>query len=335
MTAFAAADDVVSDHLAFRSVARRLFGNIKQRFVGEDTRRASLTSSGFGACRISRIEASPHGVLGDHVCDRSHRVDAIKLLLQVAGTTRFRQGDRVEALSPGTWVIYDPTRPYFILNTTGIEQIILQLPRQLFPRPALALLARPRLFRSDAEGLPQIIAALASSSVKEAAALDAVARARVGETLAHLAISLVGASEPKGQVENASLELLCGRVKAHITAHCRDTTLTVDSIAALMGCSRRYIYRAFEADATSPERFLWDTRLDRCRDRLATPESARLSISEIAFAYGFNSSAHFSRAFKERFGRSPREFRRAAFHEGRPASFQDFAREGPAAPPAR
>jgi AraC-like DNA-binding protein len=315
MTAFAAADDVASDHIAFRKVARRLFGNISQRFVGEAAKRAALTSSGFGACRVSRIEASPHAVLGDHVCDRSHRVDAIKLLLQVAGTARFRQSDRLEALlSPGTWVIYDPTRPYFILNTTGIEQIILQLPRQLFPSQALALLARPHLFRSDAEGLPQIIAALARSSVKEAAALDAVARARVGETLAHLAISLVGASEAKGngQVENASLELLCRRVKAHITAHCRDTSLTVDSIAALMGCSRRYIYRAFEADDTSPERFLWDTRLDRCRDRLATPENAHLSISEIAFTYGFNSSAHFSRAFKERFGRSPREFRRGA-----------------------
>jgi AraC-like DNA-binding protein len=312
MTALAAADDVACDPHDFRSVARRLFGNIRQRFIGEGARQASLTSSGFGTCRISRIEASAHGVLGDHVVDRSHRVDAIKLLLQVAGTTRFRQGDSVEALSPGSWVIYDPTRPYFILNATGIEQIILQLPRQLFPRATLARLARPHLFRSDAEGLPQIIAALARSSVKEAAALDAAARARVGETLAHLATSLVAASEARGQVENASLELLCRRVKAHIAAHCQDAGLTVDAVAALMGCSRRYIYRAFESADTSPERFLWDTRLDRCRDRLAAAESAHQSISEIAFAHGFNSSAHFSRAFKERFGSAPREFRRAA-----------------------
>lgn len=42
---------------------------------------------------------------------------------------------------------------------------------------------------------------------------------------------------------------------------------------------------------------------------LSSPQHARLSISEICFRWGFNGSAHFSRAFREQYGLSPREFR--------------------------
>jgi AraC-like DNA-binding protein len=37
---------------------------------------------------------------------------------------------------------------------------------------------------------------------------------------------------------------------------------------------------------------------------------ATLSISEICFRWGFNGSAHFSRAFKDRYGVSPRDYRK-------------------------
>ena len=36
----------------------------------------------------------------------------------------------------------------------------------------------------------------------------------------------------------------------------------------------------------------------------------RISVSEIAFAWGFNSSAHFCRVFKAQYGVAPREFQR-------------------------
>ena len=45
------------------------------------------------------------------------------------------------------------------------------------------------------------------------------------------------------------------------------------------------------------------------RDSLCDPALAARSISEIAVAWGFNDAAHFSRAFRARFGRSPRELR--------------------------
>ena len=40
----------------------------------------------------------------------------------------------------------------------------------------------------------------------------------------------------------------------------------------------------------------------------ASPLCARLSISEICFRWGFNELAHFSRAFRNQYGLSPREY---------------------------
>ncbi len=51
---------------------------------------------------------------------------------------------------------------------------------------------------------------------------------------------------------------------------------------------------------------------------LASPVCAKLSISEICFRWGFNESAHFSRAFRNEYGRSPREYRREHPREAAP-----------------
>ncbi|MER9917793.1 MULTISPECIES: helix-turn-helix domain-containing protein [unclassified Mesorhizobium] len=53
--------------------------------------------------------------------------------------------------------------------------------------------------------------------------------------------------------------------------------------------------------AARPERFVWDRRLERSKEELLSPARVSPTISEIAFACGFNSSAHFSRAFESRY----------------------------------
>jgi transcriptional regulator GlxA family with amidase domain len=66
---------------------------------------------------------------------------------------------------------------------------------------------------------------------------------------------------------------------------------------------------AFAESDRSIADHIWTTRLDGCRGELARRTDR--TISEIAFAWGFSSSAHFSRAFRKRFGITPSAFRRA------------------------
>ena len=98
-------------------------------------------------------------------------------------------------------------------------------------------------------------------------------------------------------------------IKACVRARLRDPTLTVTSIAAELKVSSSTVHRTWSAEACSLADWIWGQRLDAaCRD-LCDPGLAGRSVSEIAFSSGFSDAAHFSRAFRVRFGRSPREVR--------------------------
>ena len=69
------------------------------------------------------------------------------------------------------------------------------------------------------------------------------------------------------------------------------------------------MHRLFESETQSIARWIWSVRLERCHRDLADPALAGRSVTDIAFAWGFNDLAHFSRSFRARYGESPRTFR--------------------------
>src|SRR5260370_39969348 len=73
-------------------------------------------------------------------------------------------------------------------------------------------------------------------------------------------------------------------------------------------------------------------RLERAREDLTDPVHSHLSISDICFRWGFNDAAHFSRAFHDTYGVSPRNFRRAATAEMADRMLQYANRGWPEAP---
>ncbi|HUS32841.1 MAG TPA: helix-turn-helix domain-containing protein [Kofleriaceae bacterium] len=97
------------------------------------------------------------------------------------------------------------------------------------------------------------------------------------------------------------------RAIRYIEAHLADSQLAPPSIAEGLGVSIRYLHLLFE-ESESVGATILARRLDRCRAALADAAERR-SISEIAFAWGFNDAAHFSRTFRSRFGMSPRDAR--------------------------
>ncbi|MBK6678374.1 MAG: helix-turn-helix domain-containing protein [Rhodocyclaceae bacterium] len=68
-----------------------------------------------------------------------------------------------------------------------------------------------------------------------------------------------------------------------------------------------YLEENFSDHELTPTRI--DRRLKAGREDLLDSAMSTLTICEIAYRRGFNDSAHFSRAFKERFGLSPGSLR--------------------------
>ncbi len=307
----AAARSVIpEDEGSFRVSSQSLFGHISQRFLDHSGSACRLATTRLGRCQMTDIRARAHGVLGERVVRNSYDIDAVKVIMQVEGLTRFKQNGERRLLGPGGLLMYDPTRSYALLNTTSVHQVVFQVPREMFADCGLARLIHPHLFEREVEGLPYIVASVLAATAREIDALAESARTRIGDTLTRLIATLVsgdGGLDHSGDA--APLEILRGRVTEFIDENLGNPELSIDMVTAALKCSKRYIHRAFEGTGTTPERYMWEARLEQCRQDLLSSQKRLWTISEIAFACGFNSSAHFSRAFRSRFGMTPREFR--------------------------
>jgi AraC-like DNA-binding protein len=83
--------------------------------------------------------------------------------------------------------------------------------------------------------------------------------------------------------------------------------LTVEELADVCKLNRSYFSKLFkESMGCPPQEFLIRMRLSKATGLM---ESSSASIGEIAAKCGYPNQLHFSRAFKKRYGVSPREWR--------------------------
>lgn len=98
------------------------------------------------------------------------------------------------------------------------------------------------------------------------------------------------------------------RVIDYIAANL-DGKITVADLAAVSGYSSFHFTRAFRyTTGLAPYAYIIEQRLERAKSLLA---GSQMSISEIAKASGYATTAHFSTAFAGRHGAAPSDFRRA------------------------
>ena len=98
------------------------------------------------------------------------------------------------------------------------------------------------------------------------------------------------------------------QARAVISARLQDPGLCPDAIAAEIGVSRARLYRAFRKCGGVMDA-VRELRLRRCFTDIVAPSQLGTQIATIAYRYGFQDPAHFTRAFKQRFGATPGEFR--------------------------
>jgi AraC-like DNA-binding protein len=102
------------------------------------------------------------------------------------------------------------------------------------------------------------------------------------------------------------------QIKACVRAHLREPGFGVADVAARLRMSPSTLHRVWAGEACALGEWIWAQRLDAARRDLCDPGMGARSVSEIAFGWGFNDAAHFSRAFRSRFACSPRQMRAGA-----------------------
>lgn len=94
-----------------------------------------------------------------------------------------------------------------------------------------------------------------------------------------------------------------------IDANIGDAMLSPRIAAQHLGISVRYVHKQFAAKGTTFGTYVTDKRLELVRQDLICEACRHHPIFAVAYRWGFNDLSTFIRAFKKKFGCSPREYR--------------------------
>ena len=101
------------------------------------------------------------------------------------------------------------------------------------------------------------------------------------------------------------------------TSHCqtlnwRSRAILKKILPARNGISTRHLSRVFADVGTSVPQFVLARRLEAARGLLETTAAGAMTVAAVAHRCGFASAAHFSNAFRARFGERASDVRRRA-----------------------
>jgi len=210
----------------------------------------------------------------------------------------------------GDVIIGDPSLPGKTEALGNYDHEIWSFPRS-FLDPHLPATRHPQLLQlSGHEGLSGILVSYLEALSGQVNSLAESEAAMVADNFCRLIAVAFGTrtAEHSQTISETRLE----EAKRYIRAHLPDPRLTPAMAAAAMKISVRHLHGLFEPTGTSFGEYVLRRRLEECRITLISAAGASRSVTDIAFAWGFNSLATFYRAFGRTFGTTPTELRRAA-----------------------
>ena len=286
----------------------QLFNGLQTDLYGDTRFEGHLCVASAGEVVLTRLDADRHRVVrGSHRLRDSEEA-YLKIVAPWSGTAQVHQNGQQASASNGSWVIYDTSQPYEVANPQHTEHLILMLPRRSIVQRGLnpeGLMGRSI---GGSSGIARIALETMRSTYQELDTMSAPLAQRAGELLVdmvHLSLQeLVGKGTARTQ-----RQALHDRICAYVATHLRDPGLSVEAIATALNCSKRHIHNGFTGQDMSLGAFIQHSRLQLVMRELRQPELAQHTITDIAMACGFSSSAHFSRAFKAYTGMSPSEYR--------------------------
>ena len=110
-----------------------------------------------------------------------------------------------------------------------------------------------------------------------------------------------------------SREAQLRRIKRFIDQNLRLRHLDPEMIAHAFGISTRYLHKLFSSTPYTLGEWVRQQRLEAVHRQLRDPHCHQ-SIGELAFRWGFNDQAQFTRAFRQQFGCTAREVRASRPH---------------------
>lgn len=262
--------------------------------------------------RIERIDLMEmDGEPMELSADATARRTMITALAVLSGSIVLKQDGRECALSADELILYSSDEPIELAVPSPAHVAAVSVPASeflnLFPR------GREALFRAipSARGAPALFVDQVNALMRRAGPLTGGSASAIASSMVFLlgSVACFAAADSPGSAHRTRERIQ--RVLKFARSRLRDPELDVETIARAVHLSPRQVHRLFSAEPMSLMHWVITQRLHNCYRELEHDGSRSRSISEIAYDWGFSDQAHFSRAFRKEFGRSPSEVRRA------------------------
>ncbi|GAA4410347.1 helix-turn-helix domain-containing protein [Actinokineospora soli] len=283
--------------------------------------KVELTLSAAGPVQVLTVGAMATTVTRSPRLARDDSEPHLFLTLQRSGESGMAQHGRHTRLRTGEFAVYTTTNPYTLMFDHGLDAHFFRFPLAELALPAHALreVSARRLGAGDAvaELTAGYLRRLAESpELRARAVADTLAQPTIDLVRATLLHSMADATQSKESMQS-TLEL---RLFEYLRTHLGDHDLTPAKVAAAHHISVRHLYAVLARSGVVLGDWLRIQRLEKCRHELAQPQARHRTIASIARQWGFANSAHFSRAFREAYGMTPRDWREAKRPERPPWS---------------
>jgi AraC-like DNA-binding protein len=278
---------------------------------GQNRFDAELRIGQLGPVKLARLTVDNCSVERKHSHIARNAPRLYNFLLQAEGASTFYHCGKEAQLEAGDFVLCDTGLPHYFLTVDHSVTVMVRVPGEILR----SYLPTPEQFCGRhlgcANGLTSTVAAMVrelSSSI--GSGLDRQCEERVARYL----LEMISMSYTMGAmpVEDASA-ITWQRRKAviqYIEDNLRDPDLSPASISAGLRVSPRYLRTIFTPGGEKMSGYILRRRLEECARQMCNPGWYAHTLTEIAFSWGFNSAAHFTRTFHEKYGMAPREYRR-------------------------
>lgn len=278
------------------------------RYVVNDMGGVTAVRMSMPAARVTRLPWNSDEV----------GADDIQLAVLISGEATVTMGEDIARLGAGDWIVLDQRCVSTWHVSTETTFLGLQIPRRRFGRIKLPSMLASRGAQAvpaeagEMSGINGVLSNFLSTVEAQFAHIAGEALVLLADATIGLLAAVLEEERSRSRAPPDSLAMLRLRASQFVSAHAADAELRVEGVARALSCSTRYLYKAFAGEPLSPEKLIWNARLVRSCQALLDPKNLHRPVGTIAFENGFNSDAHFARAFKASYGLPPGRFRQMA-----------------------
>jgi len=233
------------------------------------------------------------------------------LNIQRQGSSLVRQDGRVAKLVSGDMALYSSDRRYELAFDSAFSQTVLVFPADMMRAmiPTIdALTATTLSSQNPTTKLLSLMADCYFQTPFETMSMHTIAHAANALTEI-FAANIAEFSAGIDAVKSSLAFFHMTRIKQYVFENLRNPELSVQNVSQSLRISSAHIHRLFQVEEQTLSAWIWTRRLLACKLALQNPAKSHLTISQIAYSCGFNSSSHFSRAFRTKFGTTASEWR--------------------------